>query len=78
VRTTWNIDEDVLEELRPFARGRGMTLGEAASSLLRRALRQPLGVRHEGGAGRGLCVFDAGEETEVVSIEETLRLEDCL
>ncbi len=46
MRTTLRLDEDVLRELRDQARQRNITLGKAASDLIRMGLRAV--VRIEG------------------------------
>lgn len=39
MRTTVNLDDDVLRAMKSLARERGTSLGDAISSLLRQALR---------------------------------------
>jgi plasmid stability protein len=41
MRTTLNLEDDVLRALRSLARERGESLGAVASALIRRALRPP-------------------------------------
>lgn len=41
MRTTLNLDADVLRVLRSMARERGQSLGAVASELIRQALRPP-------------------------------------
>ncbi len=41
MRTTLNLDEDVLRAVRSLARERGESLGSVASSLIRAGLRPP-------------------------------------
>ena len=74
MRTTWNIDDDVLEEVKEYARARTMPAGEAATYLLKQSLRKPLGTRVE----NGFLVFDVPEDSPIVTLEHTLRLEDEL
>jgi hypothetical protein len=48
MRTTVNLDEDVLRAVRSLAKERGESFGEVISSLLRRALRPPDEPAYEG------------------------------
>jgi len=74
MRTTWNIDDDVLEEVKRYASVRAISAGEAASALLKQSLRRPLGTRIE----QGFTVFDVPEDSPIITLEHTLRLEDEL
>jgi hypothetical protein len=74
MRTTLNIKDEVLEQVRQFAAARSMPTGEAASYLLKQALNKPLGTRIE----NGFEVFDVPEGSPIVTLEHTLRLEDEL
>jgi hypothetical protein len=49
MRTTLNLDDDVLEQLKEYANGRSVALGQAASQLIRRGLEAPLLTRLENG-----------------------------
>jgi hypothetical protein len=42
MRTTLSIDDDVLEQVKDFAKGRRISLGRAASELIRRGVERPL------------------------------------
>jgi len=74
MRTTLNIADEVLEQVREYAAARSMPTGEAASYLLNQALNKPLGTRIEG----GFEVFDVPDDSPIVTLEQTLRLEDEL
>jgi hypothetical protein len=74
MRTTWNIDDAVLEEVKQYARARAMPAGEAATYLLKESLHRPLGTRIE----NGFTVFDVPEDSPIVTLEHTMRLEDEL
>ena len=65
MRTTWNIDDDVLEEVKQYASARTISAGEAATSLLKQSLRRPLGTRVE----QGFTVFDVPDDSPVVTQE---------
>jgi len=45
VRTTLNLDDDVLETLKAYAETRSLALGKATSDLVRRGLAAPLATR---------------------------------
>jgi hypothetical protein len=45
MRTTLNVDDDVLQTLKSYAKGRRLALGEAASELMRRGVTAPLETR---------------------------------
>ena len=47
MRTTVNLDEDVLRAIRSLARGRRASLGEVISTLVRDAMRPPERVSYE-------------------------------
>jgi hypothetical protein len=74
MRTTWNVDDEVVEELKEYARERAIPAGKAVSFLLKQALHKPLGTRVE----NGFEVFDVPEDSPMVTLEHTLRLEDEL
>ena len=42
VRTTLNLDDDVLEQVKQYADSRSVALGRAASDLIRRGLAAPI------------------------------------
>jgi negative regulator of replication initiation len=42
MRTTLNLDEDLLEKLKAYADNRSIALGKAASDLMRRGLNAPV------------------------------------
>jgi hypothetical protein len=74
MRTTLDIQDDVLELVKHYAVARSMPAGAAASYLLRQALNRPLGTRVE----NGFEVFDVPGDSPIVTLEHTLRLEDEL
>lgn len=57
MRTTLNLDPDVLEAARRMASEQGRTLGAIVSDLARRGLQAPERIRYEG----DFPVFDVGE-----------------
>ena len=74
MRTTWNIDDDVLEEVKQYASARTISAGEAATSLLKQSLRRPLGTRVE----QGFTVFDVPDDSPVITQEHVQRMIDEL
>ena len=72
MRTTLNIDDEVLEQVKQNAAARSMPTGQAASCLLNQALNKPLGTRIE----NGFEVFDVPGDSPVVTLEHALRIED--
>ena len=74
MRTTLDIQDEVLEQVKRYAVARSMPTGVAASYLLQQALNRPLGTRVE----NGFEVFDVPGDSPVVTLEHTLRLEDEL
>lgn len=54
MRTTLDLDEDILELARLLARQRGATLGKEISRLVRKALEEPRANR----AGEGVAGFE--------------------
>jgi hypothetical protein len=47
MRTTVNLDEDILRAVRSLARERGESLGDVISALVREALRPPKEISYE-------------------------------
>ena len=65
MRTTVNLDDDVLRAIRSLARERRESLGEVISSLVREALRPPEKVTYEG----EFPVFRVGEGAAPITPE---------
>lgn len=49
MRTTLNLDDEVLRDLKHYAEGRAIGLGKAASELVRRGLEAPVQMRQVNG-----------------------------
>jgi hypothetical protein len=73
MRTTLNLEEDVLREVKRYADSRSMPLGKAVSDLVRRGLSTPVQTR----AVNGIQVVVLPSDTPPVSSEHVKRcLED--
>jgi hypothetical protein len=72
VRTTLNMTENALEQVREYAEARSLSLGEAASLLVLRGAKQSTPVRKDG----HFFVFSPGDKAEPVTLEHALRIED--
>ncbi len=72
MRTTLDVEEDVLLAAREIAKRRGVTVGKALSDLARQALTRETAVttRH------GLPVFPVQPNAAVVTLELVNRLRD--
>jgi hypothetical protein len=68
MRTTLQIDEDVLEEARQIATADGRTLGAVISELARRALK-PVHTRDDA----GFPVFDVDPNAPAITTEDVAR-----
>lgn len=65
MRTTLNLDDDVLRAIRSLAKERGESLGAVVSDLVREALRPPEAVTYEG----DLPVFQVKEDAPPITPE---------
>jgi len=74
MRTTLNIDDEVLEQVKQNAAARSMPTGQAASCLLNQALKKPLGTRIE----NGFEVFDLPDDSPIVTLEHVQKMIDEL
>ena len=72
MRTTLNIRDNILENIKEFAAGRNISAGEATSILVERALRQSTPVRKDG----YFYVFSPAGEPEPMTLEHALQVED--
>lgn len=45
MRTTLNLDEDIAETIKSYAESRSVSIGKAASDLIRKGLEAPLQTR---------------------------------
>jgi hypothetical protein len=65
MRTTINLEEDVLRAVKSLARDRGVSLGTAISDLVRQALRPPERTIYE----MDFPVFEVREGTPLLTPE---------
>jgi hypothetical protein len=72
LRTTINIRDNVLEQIREYASARSISAGEATSILVERALKHSTPVRKDG----HFYVFPSGDDSELMSLEHALKIED--
>ena len=73
MRTTLNIDDEILEAAKSLAGERNLPVGAVLSELARRGLQRP-------GAGRrrrkGFPVFDVSHESTPLTLDRVKRHED--
>jgi hypothetical protein len=77
MRTTLNVDDDVLEVAREIAYIRQISVGEALSTLARRGMNIPVGTRQD--PISGLFVFDVPDDAPELTpemLERAQELED--
>lgn len=72
MRTTLALEDEATDAVQSYARDHGMSLGKAASELIRRGTKYQVGIKYV----NGLPVFDAGEEFPPITTEEVSRLLD--
>jgi len=72
MRTTMNLDNDAMEAVHAYARSNRVSLGKAASELLRRGSRYRLAVRKV----NGIPVFEAPDEFPLITVERVRELAD--
>jgi len=73
MRTTMDLPEDVLDQVKKHAAARSISNGKAAAELIRRGLKAEVPTTWE----NGLLVFDPGPEGAVTA-EHVMRLKDEL
>jgi hypothetical protein len=74
MRTTLNLDDDVLNAVKSYAGSRSIPLGEAVSMLVRRGLSVPCPTRKV----NGLLVFAPPPGEPLVTSKQVRELEDEL
>jgi hypothetical protein len=71
MRTTLTLDDDVLRLVKQYAESRSLTLGEAVSDLVQRALTVPRPTKEV----NGVQVFDLSAESPRVSSKKVRELD---
>jgi hypothetical protein len=74
MRTTLSLDDDVLREVKTYAKSRDVAIGKAVSDLIRRGLQAPLQTR----VVNGFYVVDLPPGSPPVSTEDVKKLEEEL
>jgi len=72
MRTTISLEDDAMEAIQAYARGHRLSLGKAASELVRRGIRYQIGTRKV----NGLPVFDAPNDFPRITTEKVRELLD--
>jgi negative regulator of replication initiation len=71
MRTTLTIDDDVLEQVKEYAESRKMSVGKAASDLIRRGISRPAPTHME----NGLRVFSRSADPQPLTPEMVREIE---
>ena len=71
MRTTLNLDDDVLEMVRQYSEARSVALGKAASDLVRKGFNTPTRTR----IVNGLVVFDLPSESPRITSESVKQIQ---
>lgn len=74
MRTTLNLDDDVLEVLKQYADSRSIALGQAASELVRKGFSSPAPTR----IVNGIVVFDVPPDSPRITSKRVRELESDL
>ena len=77
MRTTLNVDDDVLEVAKEMAYVRQISIGKALSMLARRGMNIPVGTRRD--PISGMFVFDVADDAPELTpemVERAQELED--
>jgi hypothetical protein len=72
MRTTLSLQDDAVKVIRAYAKRRKLSLGKAASELVRRGARYQVGTRRV----NGLLVFDAPDDFPIITSERVRELLD--
>jgi hypothetical protein len=74
MRTTLNLDDDVLEMVRRYSEARSVALGKAASELVRKGFSTPTPTR----IVNGIVVFDVPADSPRITSARVRELESEL
>jgi hypothetical protein len=71
MRTTLAIDDDVLEQVKVYAEQRNLSMGKAATDLLRKGISRPAPTHME----NGLRVFSKSSDRPLITPELVRKLD---
>jgi hypothetical protein len=74
MRTTLSLDDDVLQEVKTYAKSRDVAIGKAVSDLIRRGLRAPLQTR----VVNGFHVVELPPGSPPISTEDVEKIQEEL
>lgn len=72
MRTTLSLEKDADKAIRSYAKRNRISMGKAASELIRRGTRYQLGTR----IVNGITVFDVPEDFPVITAEQVQEILD--
>ena len=72
MRTTLTLEDDAMDDIQAYARTHHVSLGKAASELIRRGVRFQLSTRKR----NGIPVFDVPDDFPVITSEQVGKLLD--
>ena len=72
MRTTFSLEDDAVRTIRAYAKNRRLSLGRAASELIRRGARYQLRAKKV----NGLPVLDAPDDFPAITSEQVRELLD--
>ncbi|MGA8109734.1 MAG: hypothetical protein WBD46_04535 [Acidobacteriaceae bacterium] len=72
MRTTLAIDDDVLQQVKEYAEQRSLSVGKAASDLIRRGISRPLALK----CVDGVYLPILPDDTPVLTTKRLLEAED--
>ena len=74
MRTTLNIDSDVVHAAKSIARARSVSLGQVVTELIRKGLKEE--SRPASYAENGFPVFNTSQDAAPITLEDVKRAED--
>lgn len=74
MRTTLDIRDEVLEQVKEYASARSISYSAAASDILERGLNAEVPTKWE----NGILIFSPGPDSEIITLEKALALKDAM
>lgn len=74
MRTTLDIRDDVLQQVKEYAAARSISNGAAASDILERGLNAEVPTKWE----NGILIFSPGPDSEMITLEKALAVKDAM